>query len=92
MSIAAALDKAVKAVCPIDGVSIGAPGDKATWRIDFKEAATTAERAAAQAVLAAFDPAAVPAPVARDPLAELDALAAKMTAAEAEIEKLKAPK
>ena len=90
MSIAAALDAAVKAVCPIDGVSIGVPGDKATWRIDFKDEASAQQRAAAEAVLAAFDPAAVPEPVPRDPLAEIDTLKAKMDAAEAEIAALKA--
>jgi hypothetical protein len=54
----AALDTAVKAVCPIHGVSFGRVGDKATWRIDFKDEATAEQRAAAQDVLASFDPAA----------------------------------
>lgn len=53
------LDQAIKAVCPIDGVSIGKPDDKATWRIDFQEAATKEQRAAAQGIIAgvkAIDP------------------------------------
>lgn len=61
--IAAALDQAIKAVCPIDGVSIGRAADKSTWRIDFADDATAEERAAATAVMAAFDPAGVKAPV-----------------------------
>lgn len=55
MTIAARLDEAVKAVCPIFGVSIGLPGDKTTWRISFKDEATAEQRAAAQAVVDAFD-------------------------------------
>lgn len=54
----AALDAALKAVCPIDGVSIGDWADKSTWRVDFKEEATPGERAAAQGVVDAFDPSA----------------------------------
>ena len=46
----------IKAVCPIDGVSIGTWTDKMTWRIDFTPEATTEERAAAQSVVDAFDP------------------------------------
>ena len=56
MSIAGRLDAAIKAVCPIDGVSIGHRDDRSTWRIDFREEATAQQRAAAQAVLDAFDP------------------------------------
>jgi len=52
---AADLHSAIAAVCPIHGVSIGRKDDKATWRIDFTEAATDAEKAAAQAALAGFD-------------------------------------
>jgi len=36
MTVASQLETAVKVVCPIDGVSIGNPADKLTWRIDFK--------------------------------------------------------
>lgn len=49
------LDKKIKAVAPIDGVSIGEPSDKSTWRIDFKPGATQAEKDLAQAVIDAFD-------------------------------------
>lgn len=56
MNIAAKLDAAVRAVCPIYGVSIGRLDDKATWRIDFADEATAEQRAAAQNVLEAFDP------------------------------------
>lgn len=60
MSMAAALDRAVRAVCPIDSVSIGKPDDKTTWRIDFALGATAPQKAAAQAAVASFvyDPAA----------------------------------
>lgn len=54
--IADNLTKAVHAVCPIVGVSIGSVGDKGTWRIDFDPTATDAQKAAAQAALNAFDP------------------------------------
>ncbi len=47
---------AIAAACPIIGVSIGRRDDKSTWRIDFDDAATVGERAAAAAVLAALDP------------------------------------
>lgn len=49
---ASKLHEAVAAVCPIDGVAIGDPADKATWRIDFRPAATAAQKAAAAAALA----------------------------------------
>ena len=42
-------------VAPVDGVSIGNNANKTTWRIDFKLEATPAQRAAAQAVVAAFN-------------------------------------
>lgn len=53
--IAAQFTAAVAAVCPIHGVSVGRSNDKATWRIDFKDEATAEQRAAAQAVIDAFD-------------------------------------
>jgi hypothetical protein len=59
----AALNNAVAAVCPIDGLAVGDPADKATWRIDFDPSATDQQRQAAQAALAAFDPATLTAPV-----------------------------
>lgn len=48
------LNQALKAVCPIDGVSVGQVADKSTWRIDFKPEATTEQRAAAQGVVDVF--------------------------------------
>lgn len=51
-----AVTAAVAAVCPIDGVSICNIADKSTWRIDFKEAASANQRAAASAALLEFDP------------------------------------
>lgn len=44
------------ALCPIEGVSLGDPADKSTWRIDFAKEASEEQRAAAQAAIAAFDP------------------------------------
>ena len=49
------LTEQIAAVCPIHGVSIGRRADKNTWRIDFKDEATAAQRRAAAAALAAFD-------------------------------------
>jgi hypothetical protein len=46
-----ALDAAIRAVCPIQGVSVGNPADKATWRIDYHPSATAAQKAAAQQVV-----------------------------------------
>lgn len=58
--IAGDIDKALRAAgVPIVGVSVGRATDKATWRVDFAADATSAQRAAAQAVLDAFDPASV---------------------------------
>lgn len=81
MSIAAALDKALLAAgvprAAFDGVAVGFvakdekldgpadPADKSRWRIAFTEAATDEDRGAAQAVLDAFDPATVRAPMLR---------------------------
>lgn len=55
MSVTARLDSTIRAVCPIDGVSVGTPGDPATVRIDYRPEATTQQRAAAVSALAAFD-------------------------------------
>lgn len=62
MSLAATLDAAIKAVCPICGVSVGDVNDKSTWTYHCLPEATDAQRAAANAVIAAFDPASVPPP------------------------------
>lgn len=50
------LDAAVRAVCPaIDGVT-GLSTDRTTWAAMFQPGATSAQRQAAQNVLASFDP------------------------------------
>jgi hypothetical protein len=48
----ALLHAKLAAVCPIDGVSIGDPLDRATWRIDFSANATPQQIAAAQTFIA----------------------------------------
>lgn len=48
----ARLDQAIKAVCPIDGISVS---DGIVQRIDFRKEATAEQRAAAQAVVDSFD-------------------------------------
>lgn len=45
----------ISAVCPIHGVSIGNPADRATWGFDPTPNATAQQIAAAQAVIDAFD-------------------------------------
>ena len=49
------LHKTISTVCPIDGVSVGVPGDLNTVRIDFANNATLVQRAAAQVALDSFD-------------------------------------
>lgn len=61
-NVIAALHLAVAAVCPIEGVSLGAQDDKETWRIDFSSGASDEQKAAAQAVVTAFDPVTVVVP------------------------------
>lgn len=65
------LDSAVKAVCPIHGVSVGDAADKATWRIDHKDEATAQQKVAAQSVVDAFDPAEPDTPVDQSDLDQL---------------------
>lgn len=60
--ISIALDRAVRAVCPIDGVAIKTITDKTKWRIDFAPEATAEQRASAQSTLDAFDVTAASAP------------------------------
>lgn len=48
------LDAAIKAVCPIHGISVGRIQDKSTWRIDFADEATEAQRALAADVVTAY--------------------------------------
>jgi hypothetical protein len=62
-----ALDEAIKAVCPIDGVSL-LDRKSMKVRIDFAKEATPQQRAAAQAVIDTFDWAA---PEQKDPDREL---------------------
>ena len=57
-----ALHRAIAAACPILGIAIADPDDKATWRIDFDPSATEPQREAAQAALQAFDPSRRPCP------------------------------
>lgn len=46
--------KAIVAVCPIHGISIGRKNAKETWRIDFEESATEAQKQAALEAIRAF--------------------------------------
>ena len=55
MAVIVELDRQLKAVAPIFGVSIGRFRDKSSWRIDFLPEATAAERTSAQDVLDVFD-------------------------------------
>ena len=48
------LDRAIKSVCPILGVSMPKVADKTTWRIDFHAEATREEREDALGLMAAF--------------------------------------
>lgn len=49
------LDAVLRAVCPIDGVSIGSVDSKSTWRIDFTPGASPEQKLSAQQALNAFD-------------------------------------
>lgn len=85
VKIVAALDWALRvAGVPIDGVRIGRVNDKATWLVWFTNAATPAHRAAAQAVIGAFDADNLPAPAAltvEEKLASIDLTIADLKAA-----------
>ena len=74
------LDQALKAVCPIDGVSIGKSEDKSTWRIDFMPEATDQQKTDASAVMAAFIVAELPPPVPLE--TRIAALESKVTSLE----------
>lgn len=50
------LHAAVERVAPIHGVRVGRKDDRATWSIDFQSTATAEQIAAANTVLANFDP------------------------------------
>lgn len=55
-SVAAQLDEAILAICPISGVSIGDEEDRSTWTIRFSPDATPEQIKAAEQLLATFDP------------------------------------
>ena len=78
MSIAEKLDAAIKAVCPIHGVSIGRKDDKQTWRVDFKDEATAQQRAQASNVVINFDAVAAEQPDPRRVLDDAECEAAKI--------------
>jgi hypothetical protein len=61
------LDSLIRAVCPIEGVSVARWDDRSTWRIDYKSEATPAQRASAQQAMDAF----VPAPYTADEIAAI---------------------
>jgi chitodextrinase len=52
------LHDAIVAVCPIIGVTVADPADKATWAAQFDPAATAQQRTAAQNAINSFDAAA----------------------------------
>src|SRR5437899_12475242 len=56
------LHKAIAAVCPIDGVSVGDPNDKSTWRIDFSGQPTDQQKVSAQSVVGTWNIGATPVP------------------------------
>lgn len=49
------LHGALSAVCPTEGVAVGSWDDRGTWRIDYADGATDVQKAAAMALLTAFD-------------------------------------
>lgn len=49
------VSKAVEAVCPIAGVSLGILGDKSSWSVQFLPQATGPQRVAAQTAIDNFD-------------------------------------
>jgi hypothetical protein len=55
IGIAQILTEQISLVAPILGVSIGSKNDKTTWRIDFAENATQAQREAAKAIIDNFE-------------------------------------
>ncbi len=75
MLTAESIHRSISAACPIDGVSIGSPMDKATWRIDYSPSATPAQKSAAQGVVAALD---VNAAVIVDPVDAWDIISLKI--------------
>lgn len=53
-SLSGDLHKALLQVAPIVGVSIGDVNDRATWRVDFDDSASTQQRERAQNALNAY--------------------------------------
>lgn len=49
------LNDAISSVCPVDGVSVGYPADKSTWRVDYSPSATPEQLAAANTIIDSFD-------------------------------------
>ena len=45
---------ALSTVAPVSNVDIGDPGDRATWRVGFTDAATNAEKQAAAVLIASY--------------------------------------
>ena len=58
---------------PVHGVSIGRVNDKKTWRIDFKDEASLAQRSYAKQILDDYDDTKIP-----DPVSEFDQLKARI--------------
>lgn len=55
MYLQVAVDRAIKAVCPIHGISFGKLNDKLTWKIHYKDEASDEEKATAEKLLAEFE-------------------------------------
>ncbi len=52
INIALIVENAIRAASiPVDGVSIGSPGDRTTWKAQFTPAATSAQRMQAQSII-----------------------------------------
>lgn len=64
MKVATRLDMALKAAqIPIVGVSIGREDDKRTWRVDFMDEASAAQKVAAEKIIKSIDPNAADVPM-----------------------------
>lgn len=79
--LASYLDRTIRAAgIPIDGVSIGVPTDRTTWRVMFLTAATTAQRTEAANIITNLDLAAAANDAAdQAALVEVDGRAIKAT-------------
>jgi hypothetical protein len=56
--MAGRLAVALQGISSVAAISIGDAGDKSAWRINFADGASDGDKAAAQAIVDAFDPAA----------------------------------